>query len=289
MKNTLKKIWTGDYQFNEWVCMKIPFVAVWYFLVAKVLISTRELANPSGICTVIDCSFLVNPVYKYVILIITLIPAAWYIAERKMLLATSLLMVFSILIFSVEESNGLLSRSSLFSFIFLAQFFAYLQAKLKNENNAYLLAIPFSIQAVAAAYTLSGISKLLHSGIQWMFSGKYMQLQVLKSYYSKYANDLDPAFLNQANQAVSFVQAYPQILTTLLGVVLLLELFAWIAVINKKTAFLYGLLLLCMHAGMLGLLHIFLFSLAFPMIVFMLNPVFVITNFLRRRNRIIYG
>ena len=56
--------------------------------------------------------------------------------------------------------------------------------------------------------------------------------------------------------------------------------FALISILNKKTAFVYGTLLLLMHAGIAHVMAINITAIVYPMIIFMLNPIHLAGKFL---------
>jgi hypothetical protein len=62
----------------------------------------------------------------------------------------------------------------------------------------------------------------------------------------------------------------------LLTISLILELFAWISLGSKKRAIIYGILLLSMHIGIKLTMDISLVTISGPMLIFMVNPLFII-------------
>jgi hypothetical protein len=53
-------------------------------------------------------------------------------------------------------------------------------------------------------------------------------------------------------------------------------LFAWISLGSKKRAIFYGILLLSMHVGIKLTMDISLITISGPMLIFMVNPLFII-------------
>lgn len=262
------------YGLTEWRFIKSTFVCVWLVLIIRILLTYSEVPMPAGFCNMLVCGLLLNGVGKFILIFCCTVLAFLYVLEFKMQFTTLLLFVCSAFIFSIEESNGVLSRSGLVSFIFLAQWLAYLLRKHKTAEQVYSLAIQFSIQAIAAAYTLSAISKIRDSGFYWLSQGQLMKLQVLKSHEAHYASTANKEWLMKGEQMAAFIDAHPVLISGLLLATLLLELCAMVAIISKRTALFYGIALLVMHIGMYVVMNIFLFSIFFPMFFFLLNPLY---------------
>ena len=61
----------------------------------------------------------------------------------------------------------------------------------------------------------------------------------------------------------------------ILAFTLIIELFAVVSIINKKYAFVYGVLLVFMHIGIYLVLDVAIGGTYIPMLIFMVNPVFL--------------
>ncbi|MES2690362.1 MAG: hypothetical protein V4658_08165 [Bacteroidota bacterium] len=249
-------------------------MCVWLVLIVRILLTYNEVPMPAGFCNLLLCGLLLNGVSKFILILCCTVLALLYVLEFKMQFTALVLFVCSAFVFSIEESNGVLGRSGLISFIFLAQWLAYMLYKHKAAEQVYSAAIQFSIQAIAAAYTLSAVSKISDSGFYWISQGKLMKLQVLKSYEAHYASTANKEWLLKGEQMAGFIDSHPVLISGLLLATLLLELCAMVAIINKRTALFYGIALLVMHTGMYLVMNIFLFSVFFPMFVFLLNPLY---------------
>jgi hypothetical protein len=112
--------------------------------------------------------------------------------------------------------------------------------------------------------------------MEWVSNSKYLSLQILKSYYYKFVNYADYMILKEGIELASFVQDNQNVITALLTISLILELFAWISLGSKKRAIIYGILLLSMHIGIKITMDISLVAISGPMLIFMVNPLFII-------------
>lgn len=272
----MKKIWSKEYPiaFNkaEWLTIKILLSLYWFGSILGVLLSYKSAPVPHGIFSVLRIPEDILAVLNPTLILLTILLIVAYLAEFKMALTTMLLFLVSVVTFSIEESNGILSRSSLLSFIFFAQTVAYLLPIFIQTISAKDNRILFPIQAIAATYTLSALSKLQVTGISWIFSGKHMALQILKSYQYKYVTSGNWSVVTHGNEMALFIQNNPNLVVMLLTITLVLELFALLCLRNKYSIFIYGVLLTIMHFSMAVVMDINLSSISTPMFIFMVAP-----------------
>lgn len=276
MKEILNKIFTNKYTNLEWSFIKIIFIALWIKLALIVLNSFQTIPMPQGICKLIPCELLLDGYLKYTLILVMLMASLFYILEIKQMYTCLVIFSISTLLFTMEESNGILNRNSLFTFVFFAQFLAYLLYHYDSKSDIKKNRIQFSVQVIAAGYTLSALSKLYHSGIFWIQDGKRITLQILKSFYTMFVSDGDTKWLNKAENMVAFIENHPLIVSFLLGSSLFLELFALVSIKSKKHALVYGLILTFMHLGIFIVMDIAIVSIVIPMLLFMVNPLYII-------------
>jgi hypothetical protein len=189
-----------------------------------------------------------------------------------MKITTFLMFLLCLILFSLEESNGILMRCGLYTMIFFAQFMAYLRHtdKMKAER------IQYSIQIVAAGYMLAGISKLRDSGLAWITDSPLGSIQIIKSYCNYYFDSGEIAQLQKGIELSGVVLKHALIVKILFGLSLMFELFAWISLRSKKYALIYGLLLLSMHIGIYYFMNILVIAIFYPMVAVMINPLSIL-------------
>lgn len=276
MKKVWNEIWTNHYGKTEWGLAKISLISLWITKITMILLNYNSAPIHRGIFTWYNFGFIEYPIWRYIIIAMAMTLTLMYLLERKMQFTTLGIFLISVFTFSLEESNGILNRYSLLSFVFFAQYLAYLIPLYYPKTDHTQLRFTFSIQAVVAAYVLSAISKLTVSGMDWVSNSKYLSLQILKSHYYKYVTNADPNYINLGNKFVSFVQDNHTFIAALLTASLILELFAWISIGSKKRAIIYGSLLMLMHIGIKLFMDISLVGISRPMFIFMVNPLFII-------------
>jgi hypothetical protein len=291
----MKKLWNKEASIEfsqiEWLTIKVPFIFYWLRKILGILFTYKSTIVPHGIFSLGGISETTLAWLNPVLIILTVLLVAAYLVDFKMVLTTLLLFVVSVFTFSLEESNGVLNRSSLLSFLFFAQAIAYLiplfNPFFTPKNNRIL----FSIQAIAATYTLSALSKLKVTGISWIFSGKYMTLQILKSYQYKYVTNGNWEVIERGNEMALFIQNHPKLVMVLLTIALILELFALLCLRNKYSIIIYGALLTIMHFSMAVVMDINLSSISAPMFIFMINPLYalwvVYSSYIKQKKQLI--
>lgn len=271
----MKAIWNNNYTKIEWKFMKVSLVIFWLGLISITLIDYSSLPMPIGVLSFLPANTNISLVFRSICLIAIIIILYFYISEKQMIWATLFLFIISVLVFTIEESNGIFQRNGLFSFIFFAQFFAYVLNLIKIDSNIEKNRVQFSVQVIAVGYTLSAFSKLNDSGLNWVLDSRKMPLQIMKSFYYSYVNEGNFNYIHKAHEAINSFNNNIYIIYFLLGFSLALEFFALISILSKKHAFVFGLLLLLMHIGIFIYMNITIVGIIYPMLIFMINPFYL--------------
>ena len=257
---------------------KISVLFFWLVGVRSANINHELVPYPCGIFSFFNGSFLASPHTGLIFLIGACLLAILYMAEKWMTATTFLMFLLSLVLFSLEESNGILNRRGLFTAIFLAQCVAYFRntGQLKEER------VQFPVQIIAAGYVLAGISKIRESGFQWFTQAPMVSIQILKGYSYAYFNTGDIRQFEKGIKHANFILEHAFLAKALLGFSLFLELFAWIGVRNKQTTFIYGLTLAAMHLGIWYFMNILIGAIVYPMLIFMVNPLYLLYLLFRK-------
>jgi hypothetical protein len=265
------KMWK-EYTPAEWVCIKLSVAFFWLATVSSVTISHNGIPYPTGIFTFFNGSFLASIYTARAFEVCAFVLAILYVLEKWMTATTLMMFLVSLVLFTLEESSGFLNRDYLYTAIFFAQFIAYYRNKpWLNEER-----VQFAVQVIAGGYVLAGISKLNHSGLGWVTDAPLVSIQILKGYCFSYFNTGDIKNYALGMKHANFILQHKYLAESLFAGSLILELFAWIAVKNKATAFVYGILLTAMHMGIRHFMNILIGAIFYPMIIFMVNPVYLI-------------
>lgn len=263
-----------------WFGIKFSLAATLCIFIINIVINRNSLPFPTGICLYVDFSFLLYVPVKCLMVILLIIFVVLYILEKKMLLSLFMLSIFSILFFSIEESNGNTAENGILSLIFLSQFVTYFFINKPGEFNYKYYRVQFPAQVIAANYTLSALSKLNESGVSWFLSDSpKLSLEIMRFYYGEYISTGNALFAEQGNKIAQFMLDTPIVLSVLLGMTLLLELCSFVLIINSRLARRYAAALLFMHLGIYIVLKIFFPVFILPLIIIFFNPLYYFLNY----------
>ncbi len=114
----------------------------------------------------------------------------------------------------------------------------------------------FSLQMTAAAYVVSGVSKLLRSGFDWVRDIPNIPLQFEKNHLMWYYNTLEEPTRATSDFAVQVTIDYPQLAQTFFSIGLILELTAFLILWRRSLALLWGLGLFMLHTFVTELMNL---------------------------------
>ena len=229
---------------------------VWYTVPAATAL--KEQPHPVGLARVFDLTFLANPGVlpgiKWVLIPVLML----YVTGRLPLLATGLTLLATVLPGTLDNSQGATQHSQqVISLILLAQFLYHLYCALCPDPERTLLergrwSVFMGQQAIVAAYTVTALTKLFRSGFGWVVDSANFPIQMVKNIQMQYYNTLEPetvtGFWATTSAKVQEVfLASPNLCRALLTSGLLLELLAVLALLGRRWAAAYGLLLIVFH------------------------------------------
>lgn len=268
-----------DYGLQEWRCAQwciLPLVFLIYL--DALFLSVREEFNGIIVnaCAWLPCNWIELKLTKYVLIVLFLVGAVFYFGKRWAVYGCLLLALCSFIVFSYYESFGMRGEYGLFVLLFLVQAVAYYRQK---DSSSYKEHFQFSLQIIAAAYILAGISKIVESGVVW-FNEEAINF-VLQSYhatYEKYSTYGVLAEHQRAEYIFNWMVENLYFTKFLLFLSIALEIFSFVLVLGKKRAMYYGVLLIGFHIGIFIAFRLVLFTIVISMIVLVFNPVYWIAK-----------
>ena len=156
------------------------------------------------------------------------------------------------------------------------------------ERHAFSLRkyqIDVMLQATAAAYVVSGISKLIRSKGQWVSEVVHIPLQFEKNRLNRIADIADPAAgasADLAESAAEWVAAHPGIAAAFFSIGLFLELFAFLGLWNRRTLAVFGIGLFVMHTSISVLMSLGFYFNKWALVLLWVNIPFWIMACLRK-------
>lgn len=271
-----------------WDCLKISYLFIWALSIIGILLFSSACPFPVGICKLYSFTPLFTIPGKVVTITVLSIASVMYVREKYMVFTTALLAVFTCIIISFQESNGIYQRAALLTVIWAAQSFAYLAHKYNNKFNLTFYRQQYVVQIIAASYTLAAVSKIYQSGLSWPKQGaEYLAIQIIKGFSFDYFSSGNINFIESGRYISAFALHHPNIIMGLLTTTLLLEFFCFIAIIKPSFRFVYGIGLLLMHVGIMYAMNIVILPIAVPMAIFFINPLFyLVLGVLRIKQKI---
>ncbi len=253
----------------EAAIMRVLLVAIvwWSLPSAKDVADLIAQKKPTGLAVLFDLTWLSRPGVFTACRIVLGIGAALYLAKRFMLLATGAMALVHILIFTLDNSQGATNHAyQLLSLVLLAQFLTYLspsigrlierwkKTKLPRLFPADIrlddLAIYFSQQAIAAAYLITGLTKLIRSKGLWAWQTPNISVELIKTNAQNFYNRLETdATYEHRHLVAQWMIDNPMITRVLMGGGLAIELFAFVALRGRLWALGAGLAIIALHWG----------------------------------------
>ncbi|NNE90806.1 MAG: hypothetical protein HKN23_04095 [Verrucomicrobiales bacterium] len=195
----------------------------------------------------------------------------FYLSGKLPLIATGLLLLLYSLIGAIESSPAKDHHATqIVGMVLLGQFlwFAFEAVRKKwfpkiGGPDRPTGAIFFSQQLIAAAYTVSAISKWVNSGgglipgANWVSQVPNIAVQFLKNRQQSYFDNLETIPPNSLNEKFTqFVIENPTLAMVAFAPAFFLEFFAILAVWNRRISLLYGTALIAMHLGIAAIMRL---------------------------------
>jgi hypothetical protein len=101
-------------------------------------------------------------------------------------------------------------------------------------------------------------------------------LLMRQKWHCRLLNHIDVSFSAQGELIAAWIEHHAIFIQILLGISLMVELCSFVLTTNKKYAFFYSFLLLFMHIGIYIMLNITFPTVSNPLIIFFINPLYLI-------------
>ncbi len=265
-----------------WLTVKIGLAFCLAPYLINCLFKYTSQPFPVGICTVVNCATFTASPTRLLTIIALSIALMLYVLEIAMTLNLFFLSTISIVILSLEESNGMSVENGVLSLLFFTQFLAYLINVFNADSSLNKNRIQYPLQIIAAVYVLAGISKVWASGSNWFWDdAPKFTLEIQRVFFAKFATNGEHYYQQMGICTTDFFLKNIFMLKGMLFFALLFELFAFIMLFNRKLSFIYGFVLLAMHLGIYLIMNITFPTIMVPMLVITINPLYWVVLLLR--------
>ena len=282
----------------EALLMRALLVSVvwWSLPLASEVADLTEQQKPTGLAHIFPLTWLAAPGVFLGCQIVIGVTAILYLANRFMLLATAAMTLVHVLIFTLDNSQGATNHAyHLISIVLLAQFLTYLSPPVircierrKKITLPHLfgtdkgirigdLALYFSQQAIAAAYIVAGVSKLIRSKGMWVWQSPNVSVELMKSNAQNFYNRLETdATYEHRLQVAQWMIDNPMLTRVLMGGGLAIELLAFLALRSRCCALLTGIAIIALHWGIYVSMGLFFkYNIAIVIIFFINLPYWI--------------
>jgi hypothetical protein len=297
-----------EYAGYEWLLMRVAFAMVaWPTLDARHLANFKGLSDPHGMAQFVDLTWMLESGVQAGIAIVAVLHLILYVLNVVPLWACTVLLVTQSLLGTVVNSQGAIHHTSqIVSFVLIGHVVGYGILLCKKRASEALdwrgfelpgrlkLSAPAEViyscqQLIAVAYVVSGISKLIRSQGEWISSIPNIVLQLEKTRMMAYYNSLEPP-PETAVWAIAMITSYPVLAKVFFAAGLGLELFAFVALFNRKFMAVWGIALIMMHVSITQIMNLGFFYNKWLLAIFWVNVPFwclVVANLKLKRGAVL--
>lgn len=239
-------------------------------LAARAALPFQGQPHPNGLAHWIDVTPFSNPIVVQTLGWTCVAALLLYVAGRGLPIALPYLAAASIGFGTLQNSQGAIRhQDQIISLILLAQSAVVVTSALRSiwshtpENRVARRSFIdarlhyAAMIVIVASYLIAGVSKVQRSDGAWLANSHLIGIQVVKTYRQNFYNDLDAERFGEPNVPYADVLlSHPDLSRVALAGGLFLELFAFLALYDRRSALVFGLLFIAFHrsiAVVLGL------------------------------------
>ena len=258
----------------------------WVVLVSTpAALNVHSLPAPNGLARLIDLTFLTDPGRLAALHIVLLVALGFYIARVFCWLALPVALLINVAVNTVANSQGAIHHAAqIVSLALLAQTAAHfygLWLRWRASPIAIALEereIAWAQQAVAAAYFVAGLTKLINTHGAWIFRARFMGVQIFKTGYQEYYNRLDSTGLEQQVAIAQFAAAHGTLIAFIAALGLGLELLAPVMLLGRWWGLALGCGFVAFHLSISSVMQLsFLFH-QLLVLIFIVSPIYWIVQ-----------
>jgi hypothetical protein len=245
---------SSDFQGWELVIMRAAFSwLLWRMLPTDIPYSHQPV--PNGMGRLFDLSFLAHAGLFATLRGVFLGALLLFTAGGIPFISLGYAALLLTMVGALENSQGAIGHHlQLVCMVALSQWVVYL-GYLKRApvvwippaHDSHQRAANWAILVIAASYVTSACVKLIASGGLWVVQLPDISLQLIKTHANVYYDTLNPQSGWIATQLPHFIATHPHLTRLFFAPGLLLELFAFLALVSRRWALFFGLGLLTMH------------------------------------------
>ncbi|MFT5464970.1 MAG: hypothetical protein ACI8UO_000056 [Verrucomicrobiales bacterium] len=294
-RNDLGKIRFEGY---EWLIMRIGFALIAlhtaYGLKGEIIGYDRVLKEPKSLATWFNIDFMGNDVLVNQLQWVFVVLMVLYVLQVIPSLAVlGMLSIYS-LAGAFYASNGSKPHHlQLVSYMMIGQVFASIVQICRQPSwKSFLMpaglpreaidgfrkpsvyrdrCVFYGMQMLAAAYVITGLSKLVRSEWTWIQNVPNLVVQIEKTLKMDYYNTLKDSDDRAARGMIELVSDHPYLGMIIFGGALLTELFAFLALFNRALLLFFGFAIIALHKSIGAVMDLHFFSHEVIALLFFIN------------------
>ncbi len=254
---------------TEHALLRVGFAATLLLAYLTKPIQGKDQLFPKGVTLYFDLTFLADPKVYWPLFALAALAVALYAAGRFMIPALAYLLAFTVAVFTFGMSHISKTRhdTNIVALVLLGQLIAHVHwqwVARRGDPNARFgqrsrddLAVYYGMQMIAAMYVLSGITKMIKTGGEWIHDCPLVALQVVRTQHNEYYSHLTPADgLHHWLAVGNFLLEHRGFTKLLFGSAMVLEMFAFAALMGRIPALFIGASLIVFHLSVYHLMFI---------------------------------
>ncbi len=248
----------------EWFFMRLCFAGVvwWSLPTLSSMVDLEAQPYPTGLAEVMDLTFFSNPQVYRICYVVFCVALMIYAAGFLLPAVLPIIACIHIGMITLYNSQGATHHAyQLISLILLAQWAVYWVPWVRKVFKRSPLVLPggrqwrdyavwYSLQVIAAAYVIAGVIKLMRSKGMWIFNSPNISVELMKTNAQNYYDKLQTDAVYEHRAAVAqFMIDNPNVTRLFLGAGLLIEVGAFLLLLNRRWALIAGVMILALHWG----------------------------------------
>lgn len=268
----------------ERLFMRVAFA--WVVLISTpAALNVRSLPAPNGLARLVDLSFLTEPGWLATLHTVLLIALGLYILRILCWLALPIALLINVAVNAVTNSQGAIHHvAQIVSLVLLAQtaahFYGLWLRRGPSPSHVTLeeREISWAQQAVAAAYLVAGLTKLINTHGAWIFRARFMGVQIFKTAYQGYYDRLDPAGLERQLAIAQFAAGHGTLIALIAALGLGLELLAPVMLLGRWWGLALGCGFIAFHLSISSVMQLSFIFHQLLVIIFIVSPIYWIVQ-----------
>lgn len=257
------------FQFGNWeMClMRLGFSILAYsaikWEVQTLHDASSDVEKLTGLTHFINLNWIqdLQPVLPWKVL--TMVGLLLYVMGILPMLGLLPALFFSITIGTLANSQGAINHSTqLVSMILLGQFLVYAlpfgrirSGWWKPVQKIHQRAVYVALVVFAASYVVSAFVKLDRTDGTWVAKVPSLALELQKANYSEYYDTLTPV-PESLGTVVRLMNEHPTLAKVFFGAGLFVELFAFLILLGRRWALVYGMIIIGLHLSISHLMQL---------------------------------